>query len=103
VVERKQLKDFHAELHRLAARMLLAGPEDAPAAESHLKTAIRIAQRQRARMWELRAARDLANLWAERGERQKAHDLLAPVYGWFTEGFDTPDLVEAKALLDSLA
>ena len=53
-------------------------------------------------MWELRAAVSLARLWAERGERRKAHDLLAPVYGWFTEGFDTPDLKDAKALLDEL-
>ena len=52
--------------------------------------------------WELRAAADLARLWAEQGERPKAHDLLAPIYGWFTEGFDTPDLKAAKALLDEL-
>ena len=56
----------------------------------------------KAKTYELRAARDLARLWAERGERQRALDLLAPVYGWFTEGFDTPDLVEVKALLDEL-
>jgi predicted ATPase len=54
-------------------------------------------------MWELRAATSLARLWAEQGERQKAHDLVAPVYGWFTEGFDTADLKDAKALLDELA
>ena len=51
-------------------------------------------------MWELRAAMSLARLWRDQGERGKAHDLLAPVYGWFTEGFDTPDLREAKALLE---
>ena len=51
----------------------------------------------------MRAARDLARLWAEQGRRAEARDLLAPVYGWFTEGFDLPDLVEAKALLDELA
>ena len=53
-------------------------------------------------MWELRAACDLARLWAERGERQKAQELLAPIYGWFTEGFGTPNLRAAKALLDGL-
>ena len=61
-----------------------------------------MAQRQDAKWWELRAATTLARLWARQGERRKAHDLLAPVYGWFTEGFDTPDLREAKALLDAL-
>ena len=61
-----------------------------------------VARQQNARWPELRASRDLARLWAERGERQRALDLLAPVYDWFTEGFDTPDLVEAKALLDEL-
>ena len=58
---------------------------------------------QSARIWELRAARDLAHVWAERGERHKAYDLLAPVYGWFTEGFDMPDLKQAKILLDTLS
>jgi predicted ATPase len=53
-------------------------------------------------MWELRAASDLARLWSEQGEKQKAYDLLAPLYGWFSEGFDTPDLRQAKALLDAL-
>ena len=61
-----------------------------------------MAQRQDAKWWELRAATTLARLWAWRGERRQAHDLLAPAYGWFTEGFDTPDLREAKALLDTL-
>jgi predicted ATPase len=56
-----------------------------------------------ARSWELRAATSLARLWAEQGERRKAHDLLAPTYHWFTEGFDTADLKDAKALLDQLA
>ena len=62
-----------------------------------------IARQQGARSLELRAARDLAGLWAEQGERQKAHDLLAPVYDWFTEGFESADLKDAKALLDELA
>ena len=61
-----------------------------------------IAQAQQAKSLELRAARDLARLWGEQGRRAEAHDLLSPVYGWFTEGFDTADLKEAKALLDAL-
>jgi predicted ATPase len=67
-----------------------------------LRQAIRIAQAQQAKSLELRAARDLARLWGEQGRRAEARDLLAPVYGWFTEGFDTPDLKEAKALLAEL-
>ena len=55
-----------------------------------------------ARLFELRASRDLAHLWAEDGKRRKAHDLLAPIYAWFTEGLDTPDLIKTKALLDDL-
>ena len=71
-------------------------------AEVHLRKAIEIARDQSAKWWELRAASSLARLWAERGEHRQAHDLLASVYGWFTAGFDTPDLREAKALLDAL-
>ena len=70
--------------------------------QASLQEAIRIAQAQRAKSLELHAARDLARLWGEQGRRAEAHDLLAPVYGWFTEGFDTPDLREAKALIDEL-
>ena len=62
-----------------------------------------IAQNQSAKSWELRAATSLARLWQQQGKRQEAHDLLAPVYHWFTEGFDTLDLKDAKALLDELA
>jgi predicted ATPase len=62
-----------------------------------------IAQEQGAKLWELRAAVSLARLWRDQGRRAEARDLLAPIYGWFTEGFDTPDLKDAKALLDALA
>ena len=72
-------------------------------AESAYRRAIDIAQQQRAKSFELRATTALARLRAERGERQEAHDLLAPIYGWFTEGFDTHDLEKAKALLDELS
>jgi predicted ATPase len=64
--------------------------------------ALAIARAQQAKSWELRAAINLAELWAGQGERQRARDLLAPVYAWFTEGFDTPDLMDARALLDEL-
>ena len=77
-----------AELHRLTAACHRAGSGDDPgAAEIALHAALTVARQQGARMWELRAGCDLARLWAEQGERQKAHELLAPVYGWFTEGF----------------
>jgi predicted ATPase len=62
-----------------------------------------IARRQQAKSWELRAATSLSRLWQQQGKRDEAHALLAPLYGWFTEGFDTADLQEAKALLEALA
>ena len=70
--------------------------------QASLQQAIRIARAQQAKSLELRAARDLARLWGEQGRRAEARDLLAPVYEWFTEGLDTADLKEAKALLDQL-
>jgi predicted ATPase len=70
---------------------------------SKLRRALETAGRQQAKSWELRAATSLARLWGERGRQTEARELLAPVYGWFTEGFDTLDLKEAKALLDELA
>ena len=93
-----------AEVHRLDGELRLAcDPAATPAAEACFRRAIEIARAQQARSWELRAARSLARLWRDHGRRAEAHDVLAPVYGWFTEGFDTPDLREAKALLDELA
>jgi predicted ATPase len=95
---------FEAELHRLRASALLdpGRPETRAEAQSILEEALRTAQRQGARFFELRAASRLARLLSEAGQRDQARDLLAPIYGWFTEGFDTPDLKEAKALLDAL-
>ena len=75
---------------------------DVPKAEAHFMRAIAVARRQQAKSWELRAAMSLARLWRDQGKPQQARELLAPVYGWFTEGFDTLDLKEAKALLDEL-
>jgi predicted ATPase len=90
-------------LHHLRAELLQAQGRNVDAAEASLRTAIDIARTQGARGWELRAAISLARLWRDQGKHRQAHDLLAPVYGWFTEGFDTPDLTDAKALLDELA
>ncbi len=93
-----------SEALRLTGVLLLArNAGDAGDAESSLVKAIDVAREQNARWSELRAALDLARLWAKAGERHKARDLLFPVYDWFTEGFDTPDLVDAKALLEALA
>jgi class 3 adenylate cyclase/predicted ATPase len=94
---------YEPELLRLKAEMLLAQPKPrAVEAEQCLTAAISLAQKQEAKFWELRAAATLAELWAHQRRPSEARDLLAPVYGWFTEGFDTLDLKEAKALLDEL-
>ena len=94
---------FEAELHRLEGKILVSLPtRDDDAALKCFRRALATARKQDAKFWQLRAATSLARLWAEQGERQKARDLLAPVYGWFTEGFDTADLKDAKALLDEL-
>jgi predicted ATPase len=91
-----------AEIHRLRGRLLLSMHEPA-AAENSYRRAVEVAQRQRAKFWELRAALDLARLWRDQGKRIEARNLLSPIYGWFTEGFDTRDLKESKALLADLA
>ena len=93
-----------AELHRAHAAALLAHDRSVLAdAERALQRALEAARARQARMSELRVAADLARLWAESGRRGEAYDLLAPVHAWFTEGLDTPDLQQAKALLDALA
>jgi predicted ATPase len=93
-----------AELHRLQGKLLLAcaAEHDAEAAAC-FHQALDVARRQRAKVWELRAATSLSRLWQQQGKRTTARELLAPIYGWFTEGFDTADLQEAKVLLDELA
>jgi predicted ATPase len=88
-------------MHRLRRTLLLSMNEHAEAEKSY-RQALSVAQRQSAKFWELPAATSLAGLWRDQGKRDQAHELLAPVYGWFTEGFDTRDLKEAKALLDDL-
>jgi class 3 adenylate cyclase/tetratricopeptide (TPR) repeat protein len=92
---------WDAELHRLEGIALL-GLNRLDEGQRALEAALRVAQRQQAKSYELRAAMSIARLWRDQGKREKARDLLAPVYGWFTEGFDTLDLKEAKALLDNL-
>jgi class 3 adenylate cyclase/predicted ATPase len=92
-----------AELHRLQGELLLALPPTyAPDVEACFQQALDIARQQEAKSWELRAATSLARLWQHQDKRQDASDLLAPIYGWFTEGFDTADLKDAKALLEAL-
>jgi predicted ATPase len=94
-----------AELCRLKAQMLLVSknPDAGGQVQLLLERALTLARSQCAHSLELRAARDLAGLWRSQGKVQQARELLAPVYGWFTEGFDTRDLKEAKALLEELA
>ena len=82
---------------------LLNATGDQSAAEQHYRQAIAVAERQSARLFQLRASTSLARLWHDQGMRLEARDLLWPVYRWFTEGFDTPDLKDAKALVDELA
>jgi predicted ATPase len=92
-----------ADIHRAAGDIERMSPEpDRAKAEAYFERALAVAHQQQAKSWELRAATSMARLWRDQGKRQQAHDLLAPVYGWFTEGFDTLDLREAKALLEQL-
>jgi class 3 adenylate cyclase/predicted ATPase len=95
---------FEADVRRTAGEIALLSPEpDAAKAEMYFDQALAVARAQQARSWELRAATSLARLWHDQGKHDEARDLLAPVYGWFTEGFDTRDLTEARALLNVLA
>ena len=101
IVERTGERWFAAELNRHKGQLLLRQGHS-EAAEELYRKALSIAEEQEAKLWELRAAESLARLRRDQGRRAEARDLLAPVYGWFTEGFDTADLKEAKALLDEL-
>ena len=92
-----------AEVHRVAGEIALKSPQrDVAKAQAYFEHSLTIARAQHAKSWELRAATSLARLLTDQGKRQMAHDLLAPIYDWFTEGFDTSDLLKAKALLDEL-
>jgi predicted ATPase len=90
------------EIHRIQGKLLLAG-SDRDAAEAAFREALSIARAQQAKSLELRAATSLARLWRDQGRRAEALDLLTPIYGWFSEGFDTLDLKEAKAMLEEPA
>jgi predicted ATPase len=102
LVEQTEGRHWEAELYRLRAELLLMQGDDAEA-EASFRRAIEVAQRQQAKSWELRATVSLARLWQEQGRIDEARQMLAEIYGWFTEGFDTPDLQEAKALLEELS
>ena len=98
-----EMRWWEAEVYRLQGELLLhlPSPEVSQAEAAFLRT-LEVARRQRAKALELRAALSLSRLWQQQGQRESAHDLLAPPYAWFTEGFDTPDLQEAKTLLEAV-
>ena len=104
LVEQHEERLWEAEIHRLRGVLLLrqTGTPQAEA-EAWLQRALDVARRQEAKSLELRAAMSLSRLWQQQGKQAEARELLAPVYGWFTEGFDTKDLQEAKVLLEALA
>ena len=102
-VETTKERWFEAEIYRVAGEVALKSPEpDNAKTNAYFERALAVARQQQAKSWELRAATSMARLWRDQGRRNEARELLAPVYGWFTEGFDTLDLKEAKALLDEL-
>jgi tetratricopeptide (TPR) repeat protein len=103
-VERSKERWCAAEVHRIAGEIALKSPAPDPEkAEAYFERALAVARQQQTKSWELRAAMSMSRLWRKQGKRDEARELLALVYGWFTEGFDTRDLKEAKALLDMLA
>jgi predicted ATPase len=102
--EARQRGDMLTEAYRLQGVLLQRQTTpDMAQAEACFQQALTIARRQRAKSWELRTAMSLSRLWQQQGRRGEAYDLLAPIYGWFTEGFDTADLQEAKVLLEELS
>jgi predicted ATPase len=102
-VDKNGERFYEAELHHLKGELLLSRSlDDHAAVVSSFHAALTVVRHQQAKSLELRAAMSLSQLWQQQGKRTEAHDLLAPVYQWFTEGFDTGDLQEAKALLEEL-
>jgi class 3 adenylate cyclase/predicted ATPase len=102
-VETTREKWCEADVQRAAGEIAMISPEpDGAKAEAYFARALAVARQQQAKSWELRAAMSMAGLWRDQGKQRQAHDLLAPLYGWFTEGFDTLDLKQAKALLEQL-
>jgi len=103
-IETTKERWFEAETKRIAGEIALKSRQaDAAKAEAHFKRALAVAREKQAKSWELRTSMSLARLWRDQGKVPQARELLAPAYGWFTEGFDTLDLKEAKALLEKLA
>jgi predicted ATPase len=103
-VETAGEKVWEAELYRISGEItLISRPAETTKAQGYFERALSVARLQQAKSWELRAAMSMARLWRDQGKREKARELLAPIYGWFTEGFDTLDLKEAKALIDELS
>ncbi len=102
-VEATSERWYEAEVNRRAGEIALLSIEpDAAKAQAYFERALAVARKQQAKSWELRGAMSMARLWRDQGKPKQARELLAPLYGWFTEGFDTRDLKEAKALLDEL-
>ena len=102
-VERTKERWFEAEVNRIAGEIALKSPKrDTAKAEAYFERALAVARAQQAKSWELRAVISMARLLRDQGKRKEARGLLAPVYNWFTEGFDTLDLKQAKVLLDGL-
>ena len=103
-VETTNERWYEPEINRIKGEIALKLPQlGSVQAGAYFERALTVARTQQAKSWELRAAMSMARLWRDQGKPQQARDLLAPVYGWFTEGFNTSDLKEAKALLDTLA
>jgi predicted ATPase len=104
LIETTKQNLFEADTCRTAGEIaLMSAKPDTEKALEYFERALSVARQQQAKSWELRAAMSLARLWRSQGKKQQARELLAPVYGWFTEGFNTLDLKEAKALLEELA
>ncbi len=103
-VETTKERWCEAEINRVAGEIALKSPQpDVAKAQAYFERALAVSRQQKAKSWELRAAMSMARLWRDQGKRDEARELLAPVYGWFTEGLDTLDLKGAKALLEELA
>jgi predicted ATPase len=103
-IETSEERWWETEINLVAGEIARESPSpDESKAQAYFERALSVARQQQAKSWELRAAMSMARLWRDQGKRDEARDLLAPVYGWFTEGFDTLDLKEAKELLDQLA
>ena len=104
IIDTNHERYWEAEVYRVRGELLVLDPKpDVAKAEAYFNRALDVARKQRAKFWELRGAISMARLWRDQGKRDEARELLAPIYGWFTEGFDTLDLKEAKTLLDELS